>query len=72
MNLNKPVNYTTKEFCIMFAMLFVSIYLFQQAVKDIIYDADYFHGSTALLGSAGWVLMYLRYMKNINKKKNEQ
>lgn len=56
----------------MFAMLFASSYLFQQAVRDIIYDADYFHGSTALLGSAGWVLMYLRYMKNLKKKKNEQ
>lgn len=72
MDLNKPVNYTTKEFCIMLAMLLAFMYIFQQAARDIIIDADYFHGITALLGAAGWALIYIRYMKNLKKKKNEQ
>lgn len=56
----------------MFAMLLAFMYIFQQAARDIIIDADYFHGITALLGAAGWALIYIRYMKNLKKKKNEQ
>lgn len=71
MNLNKPVNFTTKEFWAMFGMLLACTFVFQQAARDIFNNADYLHGVTELLGSAGWAVVYLQYMKNIQKKKEE-
>lgn len=71
MNLNKPVNYTTKEFCTMAAILMVFNYIAQRAIRNFFFDAEYLHGVTALLGAAGWAVIYFRYIKKIDKKKNE-
>lgn len=61
-------NYTTKDWCISFGILFIFCMLMQSVFRDFFIEEKYISGIRTLIGAAGWCIIYLNYQKKIERR----
>ncbi len=63
----KITNYTTMDWLKQMGSIFCFIFLGQWAIRAFM-ESDWFHGLMNSLGALGWLLIYLRINREIDKK----
>lgn len=61
-------DFTTKDWCIMMGYMFCAFFLMGWGWDAFLKEKDYSHGILHILGAAGWLILYFKHMKKVEKK----
>jgi len=67
----KITNYTTWDWLKQFGSMFCSLFLAQWAFRSFM-EGDWLQGVMHCLGTAGWMLIYLRINREIQRKNPQE